>query len=169
VLSSSVNDIARSYSLLATVRGVSTPACFGLTNTVLPATLSLTADPGPLPPAGTTTLTAQVSNNGALTPTGSVDFLVDRVSVCTAVALDASGVAACVAGPFAAGQHNATANYSGDAARATAVTSRAIVLIVAGAAVSAVPLPIDSRWSMLLLIVGLALVARLREVSLTRR
>lgn len=152
-ITATANAIGGSYTVQASVSGVAVPATFDLTNTLITATLTLSAAPANVPPGATSTLTAAVTGDGPLVPGGTVDFLVDGVIVCAAVPLDAAGIATCIVGPFAPGNHGATASYSGDAAHA-AVTA-AIALLAAAPIPTMVPA--NDPWALALLIALLAL------------
>lgn len=152
-ITATANAIVGSYTVQASVSGVAVPATFDLTNTLITATLTLSAAPANVPPGATSTLTAAVTGDGPLVPGGTVDFLVDGVIVCAAVPLDAAGIATCIVGPLAPGNHGATASYSGDAAHA-AVTA-AIALLAAAPIPTMVPA--NDPWALALLIALLAL------------
>ncbi len=154
-VTATANAVAGGYTVTASVDGVATPASFALENTPLSATLALAVSPAMTSPGGTATLTATLTGEGALTPTGSVDFLVDGVVVCAAVPVDADGIATCIAGPFAPGQHPVSANYSGDAAHAPAASAAGITLGVS--ATPAALVPVNGAWALasLIALVGL--------------
>lgn len=97
-----------------------TPPVLGTTS------VSLTASANPAPLGGAVTLTATVS--GTPTPTGTVSFLDGTTSL--GVGTLASGVATLDTSFASTDPHSLTAEYSGDAASATSV-STALDLVVA--------------------------------------
>lgn len=157
-ITATANATAGSYAAQANVAGVATPASFALTNTAFAATLELAVLPATVAFGGSATLTATVTGTGPLVPTGTVDFLVDGQVVCNAVMLDGSGIATCVAGPFAPGVHALTANYSDDDAHAGAANAQSVSVTALAAPA---PIPAMASGSMLLLMLLIGMVAAL--------
>jgi large repetitive protein len=106
------------YSIVATYSGDvndagSASSPLSLAVQIATTSTAVTANPNPAAVVSPVAFTAKVTGNGG-TPTGSVTFFVDGVSIATA-SLDATGTATISNSSLSAGTHSITASYSGDA------------------------------------------------------
>jgi len=108
------NGIAGSYNVVASI-GIGQPtALFALTNNKAATTTAVTSSVNPSNLNQSVTFTATVISTAG-TPTGTVQFKDNGTDLGSPVALNGSGVAMLTTSTLAAGIHNISAVYSGDA------------------------------------------------------
>jgi parallel beta-helix repeat protein len=114
-VTATANPVAGSYSVTASVSGVTIPASFSLINTPDTATL-LSLFPNPSTVGQTVAFTATVFliRGGPGTPTGTVEFF-DGTTLLGNGTLNGTGTATFTTSSLAAGSHAITAQYLGDA------------------------------------------------------
>ena len=91
-------------------------------------TASLTASPNPVSAGQTLTLTATLTGDGSVWPTGTVTFLNGSTLLGTAT-LDSSGVATLSTSSLAAGTYSLTAQYAGNANFLSSTSAAASVTV----------------------------------------
>jgi hypothetical protein len=101
------------YNVIASGNGISNTVSFSLANTQGTTTTALTSSVNPSDFGQSVTFTATVTSVSS-TPTGTVQFKIDRSNSGAPVALNASGMAQFTTSSLAAGTHTVTADYSGD-------------------------------------------------------
>jgi len=101
------------YSVTASATGVMVPVGFTLTNNKIDTTSSLSSAPNPSLYGQLATFTATVTSATGATPTGTVQFYADGVTLGGAQSL-ASGIATYPTSTLAVGAHVITATYSGN-------------------------------------------------------
>jgi len=97
----------------------------------LPSTTTLTASPNPVTVGGTVLLTATVTAQSSLLPTGTVTFY-DGVRLLATQPLNASGVATFSISSLPAGSHPITAAYNGDSFFSTSVATATALTVGSG-------------------------------------